>query len=49
MKRLLLLFTLLVPTMLFGQSYDVLWKQVEKADQDDLPQTEQQVLKKIIV
>ena len=48
MKRLLLLFTLLVPTMLFGQSYDVLWKQVEKADQDDLPQTEQQVLKKII-
>ena len=49
MKRLLLLVALLIPTMLFGQSYDALWKQVEKADQDDLPQTEQQVLKKIIV
>ena len=49
MKRLLLLVALIVPTVLFGQSYDALWKQVEKASQDDLPQTEQQVLKKIIV
>ena len=49
MRRLLLFVSLIVPAMLFGQSYDALWKQVEKASQDDLPQTEQQVLKKIVV
>ena len=44
----MLLISLIVPVMLFGQSYDALWKQVEKASHDDLPQTEQQLLKKIV-
>ena len=48
MRRLLLFVSLIIPAMLFAQSYDALWKQVEKADLDDLPQTEQQVLKKIV-
>lgn len=48
MKRILLVVALIVPVFMFGQSYDALWKQVEKASQNDLPQTEQQVLKKII-
>ena len=48
MRRLLLFVSLIIPTVLFAQSYDALWKQVEKASQDDLPQTEQQVLRKIV-
>ena len=48
MRRILLFIALIVPAFMFGQSYDALWKQVEKASQNDLPQTEQQVLKKII-
>lgn len=48
MRRLLLFIALIVPALMFGQSYDALWKQVEKASQSDLPQTEQQVLGKII-
>lgn len=48
MRRILLFLALIVPALMSGQSYDALWKQVEKASGDDLPQTEQQILKKII-
>ena len=39
----------MLPMILFAQTYDSLWKQVKQAQQDDLPQTEQEVLRKIIV
>ena len=48
MRRVLLFFALIVPVLMFGQTYEALWKQVEKAAQDDLPKTEQQVLQKIV-
>ena len=48
MKKIALLLVFLVPVMMFGQSYESLWKQVEDAHNKDLPQTEQQVLRKIV-
>ena len=33
-----LFMILTIPTMLFGQSYKQLWKQVEEAREKDLPQ-----------
>ena len=39
---------LMMPLFVFGQGYDALWKQVEKAGQNDLPKTEQDVLRKIV-
>ena len=48
MKKLLLLMALMMPLFVFGQGYDALWKQVEKAGQNDLPKTEQDVLRKIV-
>ena len=38
-----------VPMILWGQSFDTLWKQVETAHKKDLPQTEQEALRKIVV
>ena len=50
MKKMLffLAVILMAPTMTMkGQTYSSLWKQVEKAVSDDLPQTEQQLLRQI--
>ena len=38
---------LLVPMGLFSQTYQELWKQVEQAQQKDLPKTAMEHLKKI--
>ena len=47
MKKIVLAVIWMIPTFLFGQSYESLWKQVEDALNKDLPQTEQQVLRQI--
>lgn len=39
---------MLMPTMLWADDYDSLWKQVEQAGDKDLPQTQMQELQKII-
>ena len=39
---------LMVPMILFSQTYSSLWKQAEKASHDDLPETEQKVLRQIV-
>ena len=49
MKKIALLMVFLMPVMMFGQTYESLWKQVNEAHNKDLPQTEQQVLRKIVV
>ena len=46
--RLLLFVLVFMPFNLFGQSYDSLWKQVNEAEKQDLPQTQMTVLEKII-
>ena len=38
----------MMPMMLFSQTYDALWKQVNKAENDDLPQTQLKVLQQIV-
>ena len=48
MKKIALLMAFLMPVMMFGQTYESLWKQVNEAHNKDLPQTEQQVLRKIV-
>ncbi len=45
--RMILAALLLTPMTLFGQTYQQLWKQVEAAQQKDLPQTAIQHLQKI--
>ena len=35
-------------SLLFGQTYDALWRQVKDAQNKDLPQTEQKVLRQIV-
>lgn len=47
MKKIVLAVVWMIPAFLFGQSYESLWKQVEDALNKDLPQTEQQVLRRI--
>ena len=49
MKKMLLGLALacLMPMTMFGQTYSELWKEVEKAIVEDLPQTEIEVLRKI--
>ena len=49
MKKLLTAITamLMIPMMTNAQTYNSLWKQVKEAEQNDLPQTEQQVLSQI--
>ena len=46
-KALFILTMILLPTFLKGQTYNSLWKQVKDAEEQDLPQTEQQLLQKI--
>ncbi|UKK53231.1 alpha-2-macroglobulin family protein [Prevotella sp. E2-28] len=48
MKRLFLMIALMVPMLVSAQGFDALWKQVEKAENDDLPKTEQEVLTRIV-
>ena len=49
MKKYLLLITLMMTpfSFLFAQTYDSLWREVTKAQADDLPKTEVEVLQKI--
>ena len=49
MKRIItLLLILIMPMMIFGQSYASLWKKVEAANEKDLPKTEYELLQKIV-
>ena len=43
-KYLLIAITLLMPMIVFAQSYAALWKQVTQAEQSDLPKTQYEVL-----
>ena len=47
-KCLLLLVVMMVPFILFGQSYSALWNQAKEAEEKDLPQTQYKVLQKIV-
>ena len=47
-KSFTLLFVMIMPMMLFGQSYASLWKKVEAANEKDLPKTEYDLLQKIV-
>ena len=47
-KSIVLLIVFVMPMFLFGQSYKALWSQVQEAEEKDLPQTEYQVLQKIV-
>ena len=49
MRKIAFGLLFLVPMILFGQSYDTLWKQVEAARKKDLPQTEQEALRQIVL
>ena len=46
-KALFILTMILLPAFLKGQTYSNLWKQVKDAEQQDLPQTEQKLLRQI--
>ena len=49
MKKIItLLLVMMMPLMMFGQSYASLWKKVEQAGDKDLPQTEYELLQKIV-
>ena len=39
---------MMIPIFLFGESYSSLWKKVEEANEKDLPQTEYDLLQKIV-
>ena len=47
-KTLLIQILLIMPLLVNAQSYDSLWKQVDEAVEKDLPQTEMQVLQRIV-
>lgn len=47
-KSLTLLIALIMPLLLFGQSYSSLWKKVKEAEEKDLPKTEYELLQKIV-
>ena len=47
-KYVFLLVVMMLPMWLFGQSYSELWKKANEAEQKDLPQTQYEVLKKIV-
>ena len=48
MKKVTLILVFMMPMILFGQSYESLWKKVEAAQKDDLPRTELEALQKIV-
>jgi len=47
-KCFTLLLVIMIPIFLFGESYSSLWKKVEAANEKDLPQTEYELLQKIV-
>ena len=47
-KCFTLLIVMMIPIFLFGESYSSLWKKVEAASEKDLPQTEYELLQKIV-
>ena len=47
-KFFLCLIVMIMPMMMFGQSYASLWKKVSQAEEKDLPQTECELLQKIV-
>ena len=47
-KCFTLLLVMMIPVFLFGESYSSLWKKVEAANEKDLPQTEYELLQKIV-
>ena len=47
-KSITLLFALMMPLFIFGQSYASLWKKVAEAREKDLPKTEYEVLQQIV-
>ena len=47
-KCFTLLLVMMIPIFLFGESYPSLWKKVEVANEKDLPQTEYELLQKIV-
>ena len=47
-KVLILLVALMLPVFIFGENYTSLWKKVTAAEDKDLPQTEYEVLQKIV-
>ena len=47
-KFVLLLIVMMLPMWLFGQSYSELWKKAAEAEEKDLPQTQYDVLQKIV-
>ena len=47
-KGITLLLVMIMPMMMFGQSYSSLWKKVEAAEDKDLPKTEYDILQKIV-
>ena len=48
MKRLLVSIMMIVPMMMFGQTYTSLWKQEQQAADKDLPKSQMAVLEKIV-
>ena len=47
-KSFTLLIALMMPILMFGDSYSSLWKKVEAAGEKDLPKTEYELLQKIV-
>ena len=47
-KCFTLLIVMMIPIFMFGESYSSLWKKVEAASEKDLPQTEYELLQKIV-
>ena len=43
-----ILFIMMLPMWLFGQSYSELWKKAKEAEDKDLPKTQYEVLQKIV-
>ena len=43
-----ILFMMMLPMWLFGQSYSELWKKANEAEEKDLPKTQYEVLQKIV-
>ena len=44
----LLILVTAMPFMLFGQSYSALWKKAQEAEEKDLPQTQYEIIQKIV-
>ena len=47
-KLFILIISLVMPFITWGQTYSALWKKVNEAEQKDLPQTMSKVLQQIV-